>query len=222
MSAPARRRTSAEGPALSAEAIVAVATRIGEQDGLESISMRRLADELSVSPMALYKHVANKHDLLDLIANRHLAELDLAEDEPAWEHRLSRIFRSFHELMVIHPVLAHVASSQSLEGPSARRMAEVVLAILRNNGFSDAEAVEVFSVLASYTVGLTLSRRARQATDEERSQRTQRLAGDLEHPHLSAVAQHYVNWPEAPVFEHGLDILIDAYAKRRGTGTTWA
>jgi AcrR family transcriptional regulator len=213
-----RRRTVTESPSLSADAIVDVATRIGEEDGFESISMRRLADELGVSPMALYKHVANKHDLLDLIANRHLAELDLAEDEQAWEQRLARIFRSFHELMVRHPVLAHVAASQSLEGPSARRMAEVVLAILRNNGFSDPEAVEVFSVLASYTVGLTLSRRARQASHEETSKRSQRLAGDLEHPHLSAVAHHYVNWPETPVFEHGLDILIDAYAKRRGTG----
>jgi AcrR family transcriptional regulator len=203
---------------LSAQAIVDVATRIAEDEGLEAVSMRRIADELGVSAMALYKHVSGKHDLLDLIANRCLSELDLAEDEDAWEARLARIFRSFHELMVAHPVLAYVAESQALEGPSARRMAEVVLAILRNNGFGDAEAVEVFSVLASYAVGMTLSRRARLPTDpNETTARIARLAADRQHPHLSAVAEHYVQWPRTPVFEHGLDVLIDAYARRRGS-----
>jgi AcrR family transcriptional regulator len=203
---------------LSVEAIVEVATRISEEEDFESISMRRIADELGVSAMALYKHVPNKHDLLDLIANQCLADLDLAEDVEAWDERLARIFRSFHELMVLHPVLAHVAERQTLEGSSARRMAEVVLAILRNNGFGDAEAVEVFSVLASYTVGLTLSRRARLVVNaDDTAERIRRLSGDLEHPHLSAVAEHYVEWPKTPVFEHGLDVLIEAYARRRGS-----
>jgi TetR/AcrR family tetracycline transcriptional repressor len=207
-------RTSAAG--LTVEAIVDAATRIGEKDRFESISMRRVAADLGVTAMALYKHVPTKNALLDLIANTYLADLDLAEDVSQWDERLRRIFRSFHELMVEHPVLAHVAANQTLEGPSARRMAEVVLAILRNNGFGDAEAVEIFSVLASFTVGLTLSWRARLPTDEaDVAERMSELAADPEHPHLSAVAEHYVKWPEQQVFDHGLDALIDSYTRRR-------
>jgi AcrR family transcriptional regulator len=211
-----RKRSAVEPQGLTVEAIVDAATRIGEKDGFEAISMRRVAADLGVTAMALYKHVPTKNALLDQIANTYLADLDLAEDVDQWDERLRRIFRSFHELMVEHPVLAHVAANQTLEGPSARRMAEVVLAILRNNGFGDAEAVEVFSVLASFTVGLTLSWRARLPEDEGHAEeRTGKLAADPDHPHLSAVAEHYVKWPEAEVFDHGLDALIDSYARRR-------
>src|ERR1700752_215749 len=100
MSARPQRRPAAP---LSLDAIVTAATRITEEDGFGAISMRRIADDLGVSPMALYKHVANKHDLLDLIANECLADLDTAADIDAWQDRLKRIFRSFHELMAAHP-----------------------------------------------------------------------------------------------------------------------
>jgi TetR/AcrR family tetracycline transcriptional repressor len=206
-------RSRRSAPALSVQRIVDVATRISEDEGFEAISMRRVADELGVTAMALYGYVATKHHMLELIADQYMAELDLAERARAWDRRLMRIFKSFHELMLARPILAHVLIEQTVDAPATHRMAEVVLGILRKHGFKDAEAVEIFSVLASYTVGFTLSQRAREPSGDENAQRIQRLASESAYPNLSAVAELYVNWPGPRTFDHGLEHLIRAYAR---------
>ena len=108
---------------LSVEAIVDAAPRISETEGYEAISMRRLADEFGVTAMALYGYVSTKQHLLELVADRYMAELDLAEDVPDWEERLAAcLSASFYELLVARPVLAHVLTHQTVDAPSAYRM----------------------------------------------------------------------------------------------------
>ena len=175
--------------------------------------MRRLADEFGVTAMALYGYVKTKHRLLELIADQYLTELDLAPRVRSWDRRLQRIFTSFHELMVARPILAHVLIEQTVDAPATHRMADVVLGILRDHGFRDGEAVEIFSVLASYTVGFTLSQRAREPADQASAGRLERLRAQDEYPNLSAVAEQYLQWPHSKAFEHGLEHLIRAYAR---------
>jgi AcrR family transcriptional regulator len=198
---------------LSTPAIVEVATRISEEEGFEAISMRRLADEFGVTAMALYGYVATKHRLLELIADQYLTELDLAPRVRTWDRRLQRIFTSFHELLVARPILAHVLVEQTVDAPATHRMADVVLGILRDHGFGDAEAVEIFSVIASYTVGFTLSQRPREPSSEGSAERLARLRAQAEYPNLAAVADQYLKWPRSRAFEHGLQHLIRAYAR---------
>lgn len=197
---------------LSTAAIVEIATRISEREGFEAISMRRLADEFGVTAMALYGYVPTKHRLLELIADQYLTELDLAPRVRSWDRRLQRIFTSFHELMVARPILAHVLVEQTVDAPATHRMADVVLGILRDHGFKDDEAVEIFSVLASYTVGFTLSQRAREPAADAAAERLERLRAQAEYPNLSALAEQYLRWPRSRAFEHGLEHLIRAYA----------
>jgi AcrR family transcriptional regulator len=200
------------GP-LSIERIVEVAARITEQEGFETISMRRLADEFGVTAMALYGYVSTKGHLLELIADRYMAQLDLAEEVREWDRRLVRIFTSFHELMVARPILAHVLVEQAYDGPPARRVADRVLGILRDHGCSDEHAVEIFSVLASYTVGFTLNQRTRDPSGPQAAERLRRLTAQQEYPNLSAVAGHYLNWPSTRAFERALEHLIQAYVR---------
>jgi TetR/AcrR family transcriptional regulator, tetracycline repressor protein len=206
-------RIRASSPELSVEAIVDAATRIAEQEGFETISMRRLAEEFGVTAMALYGYVSTKHHLLELIADRYMAQLDLATRVRTWDRRLVRIFRSFHELMVAHPILAHVLIAQPVEGPATQRVADEVIGILRDHGFDDTRAVEIFSVLASYTVGFTLSQRSRQPSSPEAASRLRRLRGRVEYPNLSAVADIYLDWPSTQSFDRSIDHLISAYAR---------
>jgi TetR/AcrR family tetracycline transcriptional repressor len=208
----ARANTRAE---LSTEAILEVATRISEQEGFEAISMRRLAEEFGVTAMALYGYVPTKHRLLELIADQYLTELDLAPRVRSWDRRLQRIFNSFHELMVSRPILAHVLVEQTVDAPATYRMADVVLGILREHGFKDDQAVEIFSVLGSYTVGFTMSQRVREPSPPEAAERLERLRAQPDYPNLSAVAEQYLKWPHSKAFEHGLEHLINAYAGAR-------
>lgn len=193
--------------ALSADAIVDAATRISDDEGYEAISMRRLADEFGVTAMALYSYVSTKQHLLELVADRYMADLDLAEDEPEWHARLIRVYRSFFQLLTERPVLAQVFTHQIVDAPSAYRMSDVVLGILRDHGFDDGAAVALTKVLGGYTVGMALSQQPRVGTERERRARAKRLRDVDGFPNVSAVAEQYVGWPEE-LFERGLVKLL--------------
>lgn len=202
-----------ESAALSVDRILEVAVKISERDGFEAISMRRLADELGVSPMAMYRHVETKHHLLELIADKYIVELDLAEDEQDWRERLTRMFRSLRDLMVEHPVLAHVIITQPVKGPTAYAFAEAVLGVLRGHGFSDEDSVELFGVLSSYTVGFTLIQRSRVSSgSEEGQERAEHIRLASQHTNLTAVADDFVRWPRPDVFLMGLSRLLGSDA----------
>jgi AcrR family transcriptional regulator len=210
MAAPAPvppRRNKRPGE-LSVEHIVDVATRIVEDEGLDKLTMRKLAGEFGVTPMAFYAHVATKRRLLELVADRYMADLDLAESSRRWDLRLVRIFNAFRDLMLERPILAHVLTSQTVDAPATHRMIDAVLGILRGHGFSDRESVEMFAILANYTVGWVVGQRPR---SEDSADRVAQLRAATEYPHLSALAKQYVQWPHSKAFERGLKHLMSTY-----------
>lgn len=202
--APRNRRTAE----LSVERIVDVATSIVEDEGLAKLTMRRLASELGVTPMAFYAHVPTKGRLQELIADRYLADLDLAESSRRWETRLLRIFTCFRDHMLEHPILAQVLTAQTVDVPATHRMADTVLGILRDHGFSDREAVEMFAILANFTVGWAVGQQARA---HDLPDRIEELGAATEYPNLSALAAEYVKWPRSKAFEKGLRHLMSVY-----------
>lgn len=166
MSRSAAAKASGESPSrrvgeLTVERIVDVATRIVEDEGLNKLTMRRLAAELGVTTMAFYAHVPTKGRLQEMIADRYLADLDLAESSRRWDVRLLRIFTSFRDHVLERPILAHVLTAQTVDVPATHRMADTVLGILRDRGFGDREAVAIFAILANFTVGWVVGQRAR-------------------------------------------------------------
>jgi AcrR family transcriptional regulator len=199
---------------LSEESIVDAAMRISEAEGFEEISMRRLADEFGVTAMALYGYVSTKQHLLELVADRYVGKLDLAEDESDWKKRLARLYHSLYDLLLEQPVVAEVLTHQTVEAPASYRMAEMVVGVLRDHGFADEDAVEIFHILGSYTLGMALSRRPRIATKRELAKRARRLQANDGYPNLGAVAELFVNWKDGD-FERGLKQLIDA---QKGNG----
>ena len=132
------------------------------------MSMKRVAEELGVTPMALYHHVANKGQLIDLMADyalRSLPELDLTAP---WDSGLEKWFGAYHRLFMAHPAVAEVITRRPLEGPTASRHGDRILECLLAAGFSDDDAVALFVDLVNYTVGASLFRLGRQRPDGER------------------------------------------------------
>lgn len=161
--------------ALSTDAVVDAALRLADAEGLEAVSLRRLASELRATPMALYRHVRDKDDLLDLMAGRLLDELDVSTDAtPTWQEALRRLGSSFLDLVAAHPA-APFLLSRPFDSPGSRRLSVAFLGILDRAGFETRTGVAMLQALTGMLLGPSVHRatyaaaaarkRTRKATD---------------------------------------------------------
>jgi AcrR family transcriptional regulator len=195
---------------LSTQTIVDAALVIADSEGLGALSMRRVATDLSCAPMSLYEHVPSKEALLDLVADQAMTALPELDPGGNWRSELERFFAAFHELFLAHPAIAHVMVQRPLVGPVTIRRGEPALAVLTAAGFSDADAVECFIALASYTIGASLYEIARRDTTD-RDTRLAELA-DEDHPTLQRVSEHLRGAAGDRQFLAGLHRLLDSYS----------
>src|SRR4051794_29501477 len=88
---------------LSRERVLSAAISLADEGGIESLSMRKLAQELGVEAMSLYNHVANKEDLLDGIVESVVGEIATPSSETEWKTAIREIAVSAHETLLRHP-----------------------------------------------------------------------------------------------------------------------
>lgn len=148
---PARR------PTLSRKGVVARALEIGNAEGLAAVSLRRVAADFGVTPMALYRHVHDKQDLLNAMTEAVLEGLDLSAGlRPSmhWTDRLRRAMMNFREQMEARPLAIPLSIAYSGEGPpSFWRMSEDLLSILLEAGFKRREALVLIRVVSNLLSG---------------------------------------------------------------------
>src|SRR5688500_15945088 len=126
MATRARRSTAARLP-LSRDRVLRTAIDLADQNGIESLSMRRLGHELGVEAMSLYNHVANKEDLLDGIADILIGEIEVPGDGDDWKTAMRRRALSAHEMLARHPWASGVIDSRTNPSPTRSRYPESVL-----------------------------------------------------------------------------------------------
>ena len=145
---------------LSRNVVVDTALRVADEEGLEALSLRRLARALDVTPMAIYRHVRNNPHLLDLMADRLLERIDLAAVEPeAWTERLWRLLGSYQAVAAEHPA-APLLLARPFSSPTALRISETLLEILHAAGFETAQAVRLFKLISGMLLGPAIPHRA--------------------------------------------------------------
>lgn len=149
----------ANTPTLTREQIVAAAIAIVDREGLDALSMRKLAAELGVGTMSLYHHVPDKSAVYDLILEAVMNEADFSDDDPSapLEERLVRIAYSLRDALLAHPHAAIISMSRSLRTPAQLRPVEKMLDILHDAGLSAVEAMTAVNVIGQYTFGTTLA-----------------------------------------------------------------
>jgi AcrR family transcriptional regulator len=138
---------------LSRDEIVSTALRLfagGEPNG---VSLRRLATELRVTPMALYRHVQSRDDLLIEIADVLLAERGLPNRRLGWQRYLQALAEALRELLVEWPVLTTVFGRQPLTTPAAKLRLSVTVDVLRKAGFSRTSAISAYGAVHIFTIG---------------------------------------------------------------------
>jgi TetR/AcrR family transcriptional regulator, tetracycline repressor protein len=147
---------------LSLEAIVATAIEVAEEHGYDKLTMRRLADALGVGTMTLYGYFRTKDQLLSVVADRMFGEVEVPQDgNLPWQEQIIVVLRAVHDLLIEHPKLAEIVARRSVDGLSASRLSEQLLAGLRRSGLDDRTAVLVYDSLSAFTVAFALREAAR-------------------------------------------------------------
>ncbi len=206
---------------LSSTRVLQAAVTLADEAGLEAFSMRRLAQELGVVPMALYKHVANKEELLDGMVDIVFGEIELPSGELDWRFAMRRRAISTREALKRHSWAIGMMESRH-PGPANLRNHNAVMGCLRKAGFSFQMAIHAYSVQDAYIYGFALQERdlAFKAPDSagRAAQRRAETIGALEnYPHLVEIATKLPGsgYDNAVEFAWGLDLILDGLEQLR-------
>jgi len=150
------RQTGAAGTGLSTARIVREAIELADRDGVDSLSMRRLATELGTGAMSLYHYVANKEQLLDAMVDALFEEIELPREELGWPGAIRSRAISARTVLARHPWAIGLMDARTSPGPANLRHHEAVAAALRRSGFGVAAATHANWLLDSYVYGFAL------------------------------------------------------------------
>jgi AcrR family transcriptional regulator len=139
---------------LTRERVVAAAIELADRDGIEAVSMRRLAQELGVEAMSLYTHVRNKEDLLDGMVDAVISEIPIAAPGGDWKASLRQTVLGARSVMLAHQWAPRTIETRTTAGPAVPRYMNAVIGILREGGFSIAMAHHTVHILGSRLAGL--------------------------------------------------------------------
>jgi AcrR family transcriptional regulator len=206
---------------LSRARVLQAAVALADEAGLEAFSMRGLAQELGVVPMALYKHVANKEELLDGMVDIVFSEIELPSGDLEWRSAMQRRAISTREALRRHSWAIGMMESRH-PGPANLRNHNAVMGCLRKAGFPFEMAVHAYSVQDAYIYGFALQEKdlGFETPDSagEAAQRRAETIGALEnYQYLVEIATKLPGsgYDNAVEFAWGLDLILDGLDRLR-------
>ena len=146
---------------LSGQAIVEAAVRLVDREGLPSLTMRRLGNELQVEAMSLYGYFSTKEEILNEMVDLLFREVAVPPDNPDWEQFSRELFSSFRRSLLSHPNAVPLLVTRSPRSLPALAPIEASLRSLRQAGFDPPTALDGYRVLMSFTVGYLLQEASR-------------------------------------------------------------
>ncbi|MFF9766134.1 TetR/AcrR family transcriptional regulator [Streptomyces sp. NPDC014636] len=219
---PAPRKTTGRPARISREEIIRTARRIVTEDGVDRLTMRRLATEIGSTPMALYHHVRDKEELLLLLLDDYAAQSLRRPDPPPTDprDRILTAATAIHEVLAACPWIVEVLTADDLLSTSALWFVEQIVAGLRDSGLTLDQAVHGYRTIWYYTAGEIVVRASatrRRATDARPTYRDQ-VFTDLDPAQLPHLAQAAPRW--APLtaehrYEEGLRTLVNGLLNSR-------
>lgn len=209
---------------LNRDRVLHAAVTLADQAGIDAVSMRNLAQELGVVPMALYKHVANKDELIDGMVDVVVGEIDPPVPDTDWQSAVRQRIISAREALLRHPWAFRVIASRTSPTPAVLGYTDSIIGMFRAGGFSVELTHHVMHALGRRMWGFTwelfddspsLDAEAHEATRRE-------LAG--RYPHIAEVAMTVAHdgasasrtrCDEQFEFEFALDLLLDGFERLR-------
>ncbi len=202
---------------LSRDRVLRAAVALADENGIESVSMRKLGEAVGVEAMSLYNHVANKSDLLDGMVDVVFSEIELPASEVDWRSAMRHRAISARQALRRHRWAIGLMESRASPGPATLRHHDAVLGYLRRAGFSIEMTAHAYSLLDSYIYGFALQEASLPfETAEETAQLAQEILRRVPvdaYPYLTELAVEHVLRPGYDYgneFEVGLDLILDS------------
>lgn len=209
---------------LSRERILESALALVDEHGLESLTMRKLGQELGFEAMSLYNHVANKDDLIDGILDLVLAEAELPSPAGEWDTAVRRSAISVHDALRRHPWACPLLMMPGRIRPARLQYMDALLGCLREAGFSAETTYTAYHVLDGHILGFSLWEASHSYSDIDVAEMAKWFQDTITpdaYPHLTEHAQqHFTEGPHSDVraFEFGLDLILDGLRKIHAAG----
>lgn len=183
---------------LTQDRIVVTALGILDAEGLDALSMRRLAQELKTGHASLYAHVGNRDELLDLVFDIVLTEVEVPEPEPGrWAEQVKEMCRSLRRMFLAHRDLARIAIDRVPLGPNGMVGMERTMNLLRSGGLHDELAAYGGDLLSTFVTAEALEQSSRNPGTEQGREQAGVFADQL-HGYLEVTAGHQFPEPGPP------------------------
>jgi AcrR family transcriptional regulator len=217
--------TGATRKPLTRKRVLRAAMAHADRLGLSELSMRKLAEVLGVAPMALYRHIANKDDLIDAMIDVVFTEIELPARDADWRTAMRQRAISVRDALERHRWAIGLMESRLHPGPANLRHHDAVLGNLRAAGFSVEMTAHAYSVLDSYIYGFALTK-MNLPFENGRGDVPDIAQGMLEpfpantYPNLvEFIADHAMKpgYRYGEEFEYGLDLILAGLEKVHGT-----
>ena len=209
---------------LTRERVLEAAVKLADQGGIESLSMRKLGQELGVEAMALYYHFASKDEVLDGSVDLVFSEIDLPASGADWKTAMRQRAISVRDVLSRHRWAIGLMESRTNPGPANLRHHDAVIGSLRVAGFDMEMTAHAYSLLDSYIYGFALTKMNLPFdTSQEIAQVAQSMLQPFpldEYPNLVEMLTEHVMKPGydyGDEFEYGLDVILDGFERVRGT-----
>jgi AcrR family transcriptional regulator len=213
---PAVKRPPGRRPGgVTTDDVVAAAIDIADREGVDALTIRRVAEACGLSPMGLYRHVRDKDDLLDRIVDAVVGPglQDLQASGP-WDQQVADLFRHLRRLFLDHPGVAVLCVLRPTPVIGVARFYARILATLAEGGFTGTDAVHAFDTLLMFMFGSVLWEIPRTTTDP-RERLVAVAIGDEASTQIIERANELSRRDPAEYFEAGLNTILDGLRASR-------
>ncbi|WP_409428657.1 TetR/AcrR family transcriptional regulator C-terminal domain-containing protein [Mycobacterium sp. SMC-11] len=206
-------------PPVPRDRIIDTALQIVDEDGVDALSMRSLAQRLESGTATLYRHFANRGEVIAHVVDRMFAKVEINAEDLAgmgWQRACQSFALATFEVLRRHRNVACLLAEQAPIGPQAMAHRERVLATLLDNGFSPKLAAQTYATLARYILGFAIQLTSSESDDAQLAKHFHALDPES-FPATRTVADH-LPVPLEQEFMLGLELILDGLAKVRRRG----
>jgi AcrR family transcriptional regulator len=211
---------------LSRERVLGAAVALADEGGVDAVSMRKLAQELGVVPMALYKHVSNKDEMLDGMVDVIIGEIDPPPSGTDWKTAIRQRVLSARSTLLRHPWASRVIESRTDPTPAVLQYMDAMIGMFRAGGFSIDLTHHAMHAMGSRLLGFSqeLFDDSVDLDPEVTAVMLQRMAG--KYPHITELVMAITHDQASVVgqgcddqfeFEFALDLMLDGLERLRDT-----